>query len=138
MPQVLETMIQTYPPGNLILRQINQYLVQCTDYIASEKFLSSTSIQLNQKNFWMKNLRLCSIQNICEKQTSIYLSQYTIPRFALLVCPLLVMSFHPSYKWAATRENLSSGVYKQHRRRPWSSAQSDQLLVIRFLKSIIC
>ena len=31
--------------------------------------------------------------------------------------------------WAATRENLSSGVYEQHRRRPaCASAQSDQRL----------
>ena len=36
-------------------------------------------------------------------------------------------------KWALTRENLSSGVCEQHRRRPsYASAQSDQRLVIRF------
>ena len=41
--------------------------------------------------------------------------------------------------WASTRETLSSGVCKQHRRRPaCSSTQSDQRLFIRFLKNIIC
>ena len=40
--------------------------------------------------------------------------------------------------WASTRENLSSGVFEQHRRRPaCASAKSDQRLFIRFLKSII-
>ena len=39
--------------------------------------------------------------------------------------------------WASTRETLSSGVCKQHRRRTaCASAQSDQCLFIRFLESI--
>ena len=41
--------------------------------------------------------------------------------------------------WASTRETLSSGVCEQHRRRPaCASVQSDLLLIIRFLESIIC
>ena len=41
--------------------------------------------------------------------------------------------------WASTRETLSSGVCKQHRRRPaCASAQSDQRLFFCFLESIIC
>ena len=41
----------------------------------------------------------------------------------------LLCTYMPTYKWASTRENLSSGVCEQHRRWPaCATVQSDQRL----------
>ena len=63
--------------------------------------------------------------------TKRFIGEYcpTLGKFYLPYSPKYAVTFTSYSIWASTRENLSSGVCKQYRRRPaCASAQSDQRL----------